>query len=287
MSASAIQTVPTPLTGEQAEAMAQRRIKKHHVAIVLLHWFNAISWLLELSTGAGLIVSPYYRFAPMWYLQMMEGIFGSRANMLRFHIAVGLTWTAVFLVYATFGFRSYLRIEVLQREIGLDRDDVQWLKVRTLLLLNRTEESLPPQGVYNAGQKLFAVLVYTMVPLVMLTGLTMTFHWFGTAFVAWAMVLHFFAVGMVVSGLMIHVYMGAVFPEEKPAFYSMITGVVDELYAYRHHFKWWRAVKIQEQVWRDELTSKEEAIGADEKPDEDSCTDQAPLISRPLSGDRR
>jgi formate dehydrogenase subunit gamma len=289
MSASAIPTVPTPLTSEQAEAMAQRQIKKHHVAIVLLHWFNATNWLLELATGAGLIVSPYYRFAPMWYLQMMEGLFGSRANMLRFHIAIGLTWTAVFLVYAIFGFRNYLRIEVLQHEIGLDGDDVQWLKVRTLLLLNRTKDPLPPQGVYNAGQKLFALLVYTMVPLIMFTGLTMTFHWFGTAFVAWAMVLHFFAVGMVVSGLMIHVYMGAVFPEEKPAFYSMITGVVDELYAYRHHFKWWRAVKIEEQTWRDELRSKEEgeARPTDEKPDDDSGTDNPLLISRPQSGDRR
>ncbi len=283
MSASAIPTVPNPLTGELAEAMAQRQIKKHHVAIVLLHWFNAISWLLELSTGAGLIVSPYYRFAPIWYLQMMEGLFGSRANMLRFHIAVGLTWTTVFLVYAIFGFRSYLRIEVLQNEIGLDRDDVLWLKIRTLLLLGRTKEPLPPQGAYNAGQKLFALLVYTMVPLIMLTGLTMTFHWFGTAFVAWAMVLHFFAVGMVVSGLMIHVYMGAVFPEEKPAFYSMITGVVDELYAYRHHFKWWRAVKVQEQAWRDEMRSNEEreARSADKKAEDDSGKDKAPLISQP------
>ena len=259
MEASAIRTVPTPLTIEQAEAMAQRQIKKHHVAIVLLHWFNATSWLLELATGAGLIVSPYYRFAPMWYLQMMEGMFGSRANMLRFHIAVGLTWITVFLVYATFGFRNYLRVEVLQHEMGLDADDLCWLKVRTMLLLGRTTEPLPPQGVYNAGQKLFALLVYTMVPVIMLTGLTMTFHWFGTSVVAWAMVLHFFAVGMVVSGLMIHVYMGAVFPEEKPAFYSMITGVVDELYAYRHHFKWWRTVKLQEQLWREELRPKDEA----------------------------
>jgi cytochrome b subunit of formate dehydrogenase len=128
-----------------------------------------------------------------------------------------------------------------------------------------------------------------MVPLIMLTGLTMTFHWLGAAFVAWAMVFHFFAVGMVVSGLMIHVYMGAVFPEEKPAFYSMITGTVDELYAYRHHFKWWRAVKIQEQAWRAQLRSNEESAAccADAKPDADSRPEVAPLISRPQSGDRR
>jgi formate dehydrogenase subunit gamma len=268
MGASAIQTVPSPLTAEQAAAMAQRQIKKHHVAIVLLHWFNATTWLLELATGAALIVSPRYRFAPIWYLQMTEGIFGSRANILRFHIAVGLTWITVFLVYAVFGFRNYLHVEVLQHEIGLDKDDVHWLKARILKLAGRGEGPLPPQGVYNAGQKLFALLVYTAVPIIMLTGLVMTFRWFGTAVVAWAMILHYFAVGMVVSGLMIHVYMGAVFPEEKPAFYSMITGVVNELYAYHHHFKWWREVKVQEERWREELRAREESEKSPEKNSE-------------------
>jgi formate dehydrogenase subunit gamma len=283
---TAIQTFPTPLTSEQAAAMAQQQIKKHHVAIVLLHWFNATTWLLELATGAGLIVSPYYRFAPIWYLQMMAGIFGSRANMLRFHIAVGLTWITVFLVYAIFGFRNYLRTEVLQHEIGLDADDLRWLKIRTLRLLGRADGHLPPQGVYNAGQKLFALLVYSAIPVIMFTGLTMTFHWFGTAVVAWAMVLHYFAVGMVVSGLMIHVYMGAVFPEEKPAFYSMITGAVNELYAYHHHFNWWREVKVQEQTWKEELKLNEEAekISADEKPgttpEADGLRDNSPAALR-------
>lgn len=271
MSASVIETIPRPLTAEQAEAMARRQIKKHHVAIVLLHWFNATSWLVELATGAGLIVSPYYRFAPVWYLQMMEGVFGSRANMLRFHIAAGLTWITVFLVYAVFGFRNYLHTEVLQHEIGLDADDFRWLKIRTLNLLTKEQRLLPPQGVYNAGQKMFALLVYTAIPGIMATGLVMTFHWFGPALVAWAMVVHFFCVGMVVSGLMVHVYMGAVFPEEKPAFYSMITGMVGELYAYRHHFKWWSEVKAQEDTWRRALIDAEE--NAEEAETDATTTD--------------
>ena len=41
-------STPVPLTAEQAEAMLQRQIKKHHVAIILLHWFNAFVWLFEL-----------------------------------------------------------------------------------------------------------------------------------------------------------------------------------------------------------------------------------------------
>jgi len=113
----------------------------------------------------------------------------------------------VFTVYGVFGYRNYLRKEVLVNEIGLDQDDWQWLRIRLLLILNRTKEPLPEQGSYNAGQKLFALLVYMALPVIAITGIIMTFHLFGTAAVAWAMLLHFVAVGMVVSGLMVHAYM--------------------------------------------------------------------------------
>ena len=252
MTKQALPFEPVALTGEQAEAMAQRQFKKHHVAIVLLHWFNAVVWLLELATGGALISSAYFRVAPGWYIEMLNSMFGSRANLLRFHIVLGVTWTTVFLVYGLFGFRTYLEMEVLQREVGLDRDDWRWLRVRLLKMMNRTSELLPQQGIYNAGQKLFAALVYCMIPVIMVTGMTMAFHLIGTTAVQWAVVLHFAAVGLVVSGLIIHVYMGAVFPEERPAFFSMITGTVNELFAYRHHLKWWREVKMQEQAWERE-----------------------------------
>lgn len=248
-----IPTAPVALSAAQADIMAQRQIKKHHIAIVLLHWFNAMVWLVELATGAALIVAPDYRFMPLWYLALMEQAFGSRANLLRFHLAAGLTWTVVLLVYAVFCSRHYLTEEVLRHKIGLDHDDFAWLRIRTLHLLGKSREALPPQGAYNAGQKLYALLIYAAVPIIVLTGLVMTFHLFSAAAVAWAMVVHFVAVGMVVSGLMVHVYMGAVFPEERPAFYSMLTGMVNELYAYRHHFKWWRAVKVEEQTWEAEI----------------------------------
>jgi uncharacterized protein len=251
--AKAIPLVAEPLTGEQAAAMAQRAIKKHHVAIMLLHWFNATVWLLQLATGAALIRSPYFRVLPYWYIRTVRGMFGTKANMLRFHITLGIVWIVVFAVYGIFGYRTYLVRQVLDKEIGVDRDDLLWLKTRLLNLLKRASHPLPPQGIYNAGQKLFAVLVYAMIPVVMISGLVMSFRLISTTAVQWAVVLHFVAVGLVVSGLMIHVYMGAVFPEEKPAFFSMITGMVNELYAYRHHFKWWREVKMEEQAWEKEL----------------------------------
>jgi formate dehydrogenase subunit gamma len=263
MAAPTIARAPRPLSAAEADALSQRQVKKHDVAIMLLHWFNAIVWMLELATGLALLTSSY-RVAPWWYIQIVQGFFQSRANMLQFHIAVGITWIVVFLVYGTFGFRTYLKKEVLQRETSLDGDDIQWLKIRLLRMLKRSNESLPPQGIYNAGQKLFALMVYAMVPVIMITGLVMTFHLVGTTAVGWAAAIHFAAVGAVVSGLMIHVYMGAVFPEEKPAFFSMITGTVNELYAYSHHFKWWKEVsRVRTEILRESAP----AVPAADPPD--------------------
>lgn len=254
MSTQQIPMVSAPLTIDQMREMQQRQIKKHHVAIVLLHWFNAFVWFLELATGMGLVSNPAFRIAPAWYTTMMTSALGG-ANLLRFHIAVGMTWIIVFIVYGVFGYRDYLHHEVLIREMGLDRDDVQWLRIRLLRLLKRSNEPLPAQGIYNAGQKLFAFLVYAALPLIALTGVIMAFHWFSPAIVAWSVLVHFLAVGMVVSGLMVHAYMGAVFPEERPAFFSMITGMVNELYAYKHHYKWWREVKEEQQRWEEDLSA--------------------------------
>ena len=276
MSSQTIPDFDSALSVEQAEQMSQRHMKKHHVAIVLLHWFNAIVWLLELATGSALVVAPAYRFMPVCYLRMMEELFGTRANLLRFHVALGMSWVVVFVVYAIFGWRHYLQMEVLAKEVGLDRDDFEWLKIRTLKLLGRSSVPLPPQGAYNAGQKLYALMVYVMVPVIMLTGITMAFHLFATVAVQWAMVLHFVAAGMVVSGLMIHVYMGAVFPEERSAFYSMITGRVDELYAFRHHFKWWKEIKEQQRLW--ELQLQQKHVGGLRQEPEGAHSSQNPPL---------
>lgn len=262
---SAIPTSPVPLAPAEAAAMLQRQLKKHHVAIILVHWFNAVTWILEVSTGAALISSRLFRFAPDWYLGLFGGLFGTRANLLRFHVALGLTWILVLLPYGLFGYRNYLRGEMLK---VTDPDDLRWLVTRVRLILGRTNEPLPPQGIYNAGQKAFALVVWTMTPLVAATGLIMALHLFSTWTVGWAVVLHFLAVGAVVAGLAVHVYMGAIFPEERPAFFSMITGKVDELFAYRHHFKWWREVKLAELAREQEKTTKGDTSGAEERGQE-------------------
>jgi cytochrome b subunit of formate dehydrogenase len=41
----------------------------------------------------------------------------------------------------------------------------------------------------------------------------------------------------------------------------MLTGNVNELFAYSHHFKWWRKVKLAEQA-----RERKQATGTREKP---------------------
>ena len=276
MKSDAIPLAPLPLTTDQVETMLQRQIKRHHVAIILLHWFNAATWILEVATGAALVSSRLFRVAPDWYLAILNGLFGTRGNLLRFHVALGLVWITVFLVYGLFGFRTYLRGEVLKKEIALDRDDVRWLVVRALRILGRSDEALPLQGVYNAGQKLFSMVVYAMLPVVMVTGVIMAFRLFSPWVVGWAVVLHFTAVGAVVAGLVIHVYMGAVFPEEKPAFFSMFTGTVNELFAYNHHFKWWREVKTDQLAWDRQREPAAEAVDTEPPVSGEETADEPP-----------
>jgi cytochrome b subunit of formate dehydrogenase len=107
------------------------------------------------------------------------------------------------------------------------------------------------------------MVVYAMLPVVMGSGVIMAFRLFSPRVVGWAVVLHFAAVGAVVAGLVIHVYMGAVFPEEKPAFFSMFTGSVNELFAYNHHFKWWREMKTKQLAWDREREPVPKAEGTE------------------------
>ncbi len=264
---------PERLTSHEIDKMRQRRMKKHHVSTILLHWFNAFIWVFMLLTGASLIVSSHYKFAPQIFIDVVHGLFNGKAQILESHIWLGIVWVFVFFVHGLFGFRRYVRNKELGEiksfakrwqtilhstlcvlfgndELCLDEDDFKWLKIRALGILGKTNEPLPPQGSFNAGQKLYGLLVGVMTPVIIITGLIMAFHLFSTTVVAWAVPVHFFAVGLVVSGLIIHVYMGAVFPEEKPAFFSMITGFVNEEFAYTHHFKWWKQMIRSEARWR-------------------------------------
>ncbi len=248
---------PRHLSFDEKRILATRVMKKHGVGGVTLHWVNAISWFLLIFTGTALLSASYLQFAPAWYINMMDGIFGTRGAMLHFHIAVGVFWVTTLLLYGIFGYKNYL-LDFVKHDLTIDKDDIRWFPAKAKNLAGKLNHyEMPPQGTYNAGQKAYAVVVAFSTLTLMITGPIMAFHIGSTTIIQWSMMLHFVATMSVFAGVFVHVYMAALFPEERPAFFSMITGKVNELYAYFHHYKWWTEIKNEEHAFFAEELKKD------------------------------
>jgi len=242
--------IPLP----ERRRLREKMYKKHNLANILTHWFNVAMWLLLLPSGIAIISSPRLGLSPVWWQELYRNLFGGPANLIRFHAILGLIWTFVLFFNVLVGFRKYF-VPYAANRMLLDQDDIQWLKIKPLQMLGFFKDSqLPPQDAYNAGQKLYSYVVILGTIGIMTSGIVMTFNTvFPPILKQWAQPLHWVSVFSIVAGLIIHVYMGAVFPEEKEAFFSMFTGKVSAWYARAHHEKWyWEKVK-EELDWEDKV----------------------------------
>lgn len=242
----------------ERKRLREKMVKKHNLANILTHWFNVAMWLMLLPTGLAIISSPRLGLSPAWLQELFRNIFGGAANLIRFHSTVGLVWVFVISFNILLGFRKYF-VPFAATRMLLDRDDIEWLKVKPLQMLGlKKDQPLPPQDAYNAGQKLYSYVVILGTLGLMLSGIVMTFNTvFPPVLKQYAQPLHWLSMGAVVAGLIVHVYMGAVFPEEKEAFFSMFTGKVSAWYARAHHEKWyWEKVK-EELKWEEKVISEQ------------------------------
>jgi formate dehydrogenase subunit gamma len=244
---------------DERKRLRQKMYKKHNLANILTHWFNVAMWLLLLPSGIAIISSPRLGLSPEWLQELYRNMFGGTANLIRFHYTLGLLWVFVLSFNILLGFRKYFVPFAAERML-LDKDDIEWLKVKPVQMLGfMKDKMLPPQDAYNAGQKLYMYVVILGTIGIMLSGIVMTFHTIFPPIVKQiAQPLHWLSVFSIVAGLIIHVYMGAVFPEEKEAFFSMFSGKVSAWYARAHHEKWYYEKLEEEMEWED-MVEKEVA----------------------------
>ena len=258
--------IPLP----ERKRLREKKIKKHALANILTHWFNVGMWLLLLPTGIAIISSPRLNLSPQLVQDFFRNLFGGPASLIKFHSTVGLIWAFVLTFNVLLGFRRYF-VPFAASRLLLDRDDVEWLKLKPLQMLGfMKDKELPPQDAYNAGQKLYMYIVILGTVGILLSGVVMTFHTlFPPVLKQWAQPVHWVSVFSIVSGLIIHVYMGAVFPEEKEAFFSMFTGEVSAWYARAHHEKWyWNKVR-EELEWEDRVEAELGEIARHQQPSGD------------------
>jgi formate dehydrogenase subunit gamma len=232
--------------------MISTQIHRHTRLSIFMHWFNAGCWIFLLLTGLGLIRNDDLQPFTSWPT-MLRPLFGGGANLLLAHEITGIAWAGGFLLYGIIRFKSDV-LPFIREIFTVDiRRDFLWLIAKGIqmtlgyrvlgIIADKFGFSprIPDQGFYNVGQKIFAIPAVFGGMVIAVTGMIMILSQVGmagNALVQWAILIHFFAVGLVFAGLLIHIFMASIAAGEQPAFISMFTGTVPEDYA-RHHHKLW------------------------------------------------
>jgi len=215
---------------------APSHFHRHKPSAMVLHWFNASCWLVQVITGLALIKSEHFLLAPLWFNHAVENLVGGRAALLGIHISAGLAWICVVgggILLTKRGGAGLLA------ELKFHRDDLVWLMKKPLAMIGMYHGELPPQDKYNAGQKIYEVVVVFGSVALAFTGLIMTFHIGPQQWVQWAIPLHLAAMTIIICGLFFHLLMSALMKEERPALKSMVTGKITKEYVFEHNARWW------------------------------------------------
>jgi formate dehydrogenase subunit gamma len=180
-----------------------------------LHWVHATGFFAMLATGLVL------------YLPALSELVARRNLVKNVHIFAALAWAIAIVLVVVLGDRRRLAADWREIET-LDRDDRRWLTGRSA-----------PQGKFNAGQKLNALVTAGFALLFLLSGF---FLWLGERDHRFLLdgtgtvhdTLTLLSVG-IVSG---HLYLALIHPTTRHALRGMTLGEVREDWAREHHGKW-------------------------------------------------
>jgi formate dehydrogenase subunit gamma len=201
----------------------RKRIRRFTRTERAAHWLLAATFFVMLFTGLCLSVSSF------------EGIL-DRPTAKAWHLWSAIALAAGLVLVTLLGDRRSLARSA--REIDrFDADDGSWLRGAPGRVLSG--RAGPPQGRFNAGQKLNAALIGGLMLVMYATGGLLwygerntTYRFAGTVIVHdWATLILMF----LVAG---HLYLAVLHPSTRHALRGMTLGDVDETWARTHHAKW-------------------------------------------------
>ncbi len=185
-----------------------------------LHWTHAIFFLGLLATGLVMLVPN------------LSVAVGHHFLILRIHLVIAIFYVSGPLLWWILGNRRALRADLRDLD-RWQRDDFRWLKPR------RPNAAAPPQGRFNAGQKLNALFVGASTLGFGLTGAIMwQTHLFPNWLVVNAVQLHDTLTYLALAAWLGHVYLAAINRSTRPGLTGMINGEVDRAWAEHHHSRW-------------------------------------------------
>ncbi|HXY17030.1 MAG TPA: cytochrome b/b6 domain-containing protein [Gaiellaceae bacterium] len=181
----------------------------------LVHWTHATAFFALLASGLVL----YVPALSTWI---------SRRNLIKnIHIWTAVAWAVALLLLVIYGNKRALWASWREIET-IDRDDRRWLFGARV-----------PQGRFNAGQKVNAIVTAAFAVLFAVSGF---FLWLGERNTAYrldgAVAVHdwlMYISLILVSG---HLYLAVIHPTTRHALRGMTLGDVREDWARDHHRKW-------------------------------------------------
>ncbi|OGW33250.1 MAG: hypothetical protein A2X59_00500, partial [Nitrospirae bacterium GWC2_42_7] len=194
------------------------RFRRFETSELILHWVNAIPFIILLITG-GLMI--YSRFS-----DISAGTF----DIIRYiHKIFAVVWT-VLLGISFFFIGPRLNFSNLRDFLRMGKDDARWMFLAVRAIYDHHVE-VPPAGKFNTGQKINSLLVLFYSVAFPVSGAVMWFY--GTALLAWY--LHaaiFFMAATSVSG---HLYLSFINPSTRVGLWGIFHGWVPKSYIAHHH----------------------------------------------------
>jgi formate dehydrogenase subunit gamma len=187
-----------------------------------LHWLLAVSFLTMLVTGLIL------------YLPSLAEVAANRRLWKSIHLGAALAfWLGTLLIVSS-------STGGLRRTVGqidtFDDDDRRWLKWQV-----RQMGPKPPQGRFNAGQKLNTAVIAGLMVVFSISGTLMYLQEVDATFRGTSAILvHDIAMYIAIPLVIGHLYMAMLNPSTRHSLRGMVLGTVRRDWAREHHAKWER-----------------------------------------------
>ncbi len=203
--------------------MLSRTILRFRSSERQLHWAMAVPFMICFMTAVTLVVvyNPHPQRPYRWLVSWTHRLSGLALMLLP-------PWTIL---------RHRADLDVHRNNIrqawGWTLDDVKWLFLMGPATVNK-KITLPPQGKFNAAEKINFMVLTVTYPLYILTGLLIWMP--GAAYLSW--LVHLSMAALAAPLMLGHIFMATVNPDTRVGLSGMITGFVDRHWA-RHHYRRW------------------------------------------------
>ncbi len=186
----------------------------------MLHWLLAITFLLMMASGLVL------------YLPSLSQLAADRVFWKTIHLSSAVVFWAGLIALIPGNSRT---LRSTAREIDrFDDDDRRWLR---WAVVRAGDE--PPQGRFNAGQKLNTAIVSGLMVVFTLSGTLMYLQERDASFRgSSAILVHDWATWIAVPLVAGHLYLALVHPATRHSLRGITLGTVRRDWARRHHSKW-------------------------------------------------